>query len=309
MKIRAAVEAAKESGILILARTDCRPTQGIDEAVARIEMYVREGADILFLDSPADDDGDPSRGCRCRWASVVCRAVPRCAAGDAVAEPGRGTWLQDRHISDGYAVAGDGGHQGWTGGFGCRGSGGVERVASGGVAGDPGVCGLRFAGQTFYCGRVVPTLLGLLPRQTCNRSQSAFCRLRSTRQWYVRSRVASPTATAQRDDRRSYVYLRSLARLSVNCSPMPDTHYQNDEHVVAKGIYHAPIPYAKAVIPVRHRLHVGCLVWVFGKLEKGALDTTPCSRVEPIKLPLSTGPEGQAPRHILVRSWYRRGIK
>ena len=56
MKIRAAVQAGKESGILILARTDCRPTQGIDEAVARIEMYVEEGADILFLDSPADDD-------------------------------------------------------------------------------------------------------------------------------------------------------------------------------------------------------------------------------------------------------------
>ncbi len=55
MKIRAAVQAAKESGIMILARTDCRPTQGIDEAVARIEMYVEEGADILFLDSPADD--------------------------------------------------------------------------------------------------------------------------------------------------------------------------------------------------------------------------------------------------------------
>jgi len=55
MKIRAAVEAAKDSGILVLARTDCRPTQGIDEAVARIEMYVKEGADILFLDSPADE--------------------------------------------------------------------------------------------------------------------------------------------------------------------------------------------------------------------------------------------------------------
>jgi len=55
MKIRAAVQASKESGILIMARTDCRPTQGIDEAVARIEMYVEEGADILFLDSPADD--------------------------------------------------------------------------------------------------------------------------------------------------------------------------------------------------------------------------------------------------------------
>jgi 2-methylisocitrate lyase-like PEP mutase family enzyme len=56
MKVRAAVEAAKESGILVLARTDCRPTQGIDEAVARIGMFADEGADILFLDSPADDD-------------------------------------------------------------------------------------------------------------------------------------------------------------------------------------------------------------------------------------------------------------
>ncbi|MEZ5857078.1 MAG: isocitrate lyase/PEP mutase family protein [Hyphomicrobiaceae bacterium] len=55
MKVRAAVAAAKDSGILILARTDCRPTAGIDEAVARIEMYVEEGADILFLDSPADE--------------------------------------------------------------------------------------------------------------------------------------------------------------------------------------------------------------------------------------------------------------
>ena len=56
MKLRAAIEAAKDSGILVMARTDCRPTLGIDEAVARIEIYVEEGADILFLDSPADED-------------------------------------------------------------------------------------------------------------------------------------------------------------------------------------------------------------------------------------------------------------
>ena len=56
MKLRAAVEAARDSGILVLARTDCRPTQGIDEAIARIEMFAAEGADILFLDSPADED-------------------------------------------------------------------------------------------------------------------------------------------------------------------------------------------------------------------------------------------------------------
>ncbi len=56
MKIRAAVEAAKDSGILVLARTDCRPTQGFEEAEARIAMYVDEGADILFLDSPETDE-------------------------------------------------------------------------------------------------------------------------------------------------------------------------------------------------------------------------------------------------------------
>ncbi|MBW6400904.1 isocitrate lyase/PEP mutase family protein [Roseomonas sp. HJA6] len=56
MKVRAAVAAAKDSGILVMARTDCRPTAGIEEAVARIEMYVEEGADILFLDSPKDEE-------------------------------------------------------------------------------------------------------------------------------------------------------------------------------------------------------------------------------------------------------------
>ena len=56
MKLRAAVQAAKDSGILVMARTDCRPTQGIDEALARTEMFVAEGADILFLDSPADEE-------------------------------------------------------------------------------------------------------------------------------------------------------------------------------------------------------------------------------------------------------------
>ena len=86
MKIRAAVEAAKESGILILARTDCRPTQGIDEAVARIEMYVEEGADILFLDFACRRRRDPARRRRSRRAAVLRRAVSRRAAGDAVAD-------------------------------------------------------------------------------------------------------------------------------------------------------------------------------------------------------------------------------
>ena len=56
VKVRAAVQAAKDSGIMVMARTDCRPTQGIEEALARIEMFVDAGAEILFLDSPADED-------------------------------------------------------------------------------------------------------------------------------------------------------------------------------------------------------------------------------------------------------------
>lgn len=73
MKVRAAVLAARESGILVLARTDCRPTQGFAEAAARIAAFVEEGADILFLDSPADDD--EIRGFVAAAAGRPCFAV------------------------------------------------------------------------------------------------------------------------------------------------------------------------------------------------------------------------------------------
>jgi len=92
MKIRAAVEAAKDSGILVMARTDCRPTQGIDEAVARIEMFVEEGADILFLDSPADND-EAKRGIAAAQGrqsfAVLSPGAPRATPGrDEAAEIG-----------------------------------------------------------------------------------------------------------------------------------------------------------------------------------------------------------------------------
>ncbi len=55
LRIRAAAQAAREEGILLLARTDSRPSRGFAEAEARIAAFVAEGADILFLDSPADE--------------------------------------------------------------------------------------------------------------------------------------------------------------------------------------------------------------------------------------------------------------
>lgn len=56
LRIRAAVQAAREEGVLLLARTDARPSRGFDEALARIKAFVAEGADILFLDSPASSE-------------------------------------------------------------------------------------------------------------------------------------------------------------------------------------------------------------------------------------------------------------
>ena len=55
LRCRAAAEACREEGILLLARTDARTSRGFDEALARIAAFVAEGADILFLDSPASE--------------------------------------------------------------------------------------------------------------------------------------------------------------------------------------------------------------------------------------------------------------
>jgi len=55
LRCRAAVEACREEGILLLARTDARTSRGFDEALARLQAFVAEGADILFLDSPQSE--------------------------------------------------------------------------------------------------------------------------------------------------------------------------------------------------------------------------------------------------------------
>jgi 2-methylisocitrate lyase-like PEP mutase family enzyme len=55
LRCRAAVEACRDEGILLLARTDARTSRGFDEALARIEAFTKAGADILFLDSPQDE--------------------------------------------------------------------------------------------------------------------------------------------------------------------------------------------------------------------------------------------------------------
>ena len=51
-KIKAAVAARKDPDFVILARTDARTTQGIEEAIRRAKAYEEAGADVLFIESP-----------------------------------------------------------------------------------------------------------------------------------------------------------------------------------------------------------------------------------------------------------------
>ncbi len=55
LRCRAAAEACRQEGILLLARTDARTSRGFEEALARLKAFLAEGADILFLDSPQSE--------------------------------------------------------------------------------------------------------------------------------------------------------------------------------------------------------------------------------------------------------------
>ncbi len=51
-KIKVAVETRSDKNFLIIARTDARTVLGLDEAMRRMELYARAGADLLFIESP-----------------------------------------------------------------------------------------------------------------------------------------------------------------------------------------------------------------------------------------------------------------
>lgn len=51
-KIKAAKLAAKDSGLVIIARTDARAVLGLKKAIDRAESYLEAGADVLFVEAP-----------------------------------------------------------------------------------------------------------------------------------------------------------------------------------------------------------------------------------------------------------------
>ena len=55
-KIKAAIDARKETNTLIIARTDARGVEGLSEAIDRAQAYKEAGADILFIEAPHSID-------------------------------------------------------------------------------------------------------------------------------------------------------------------------------------------------------------------------------------------------------------
>lgn len=55
-KIQVACEARQNKDFLIIARTDARTALGLEEALKRAEAYAEAGADVLFVESPENEE-------------------------------------------------------------------------------------------------------------------------------------------------------------------------------------------------------------------------------------------------------------
>jgi 2-methylisocitrate lyase-like PEP mutase family enzyme len=55
-KIRAALDARRDRGTLIIARTDAIAVEGLERAIERANMYREAGADMLFVEAPKTRD-------------------------------------------------------------------------------------------------------------------------------------------------------------------------------------------------------------------------------------------------------------
>ena len=56
VKLRAAVQARRSPELFIVARTDARAVHGLDDALRRAEIYLKAGADGLFIEAPQSVD-------------------------------------------------------------------------------------------------------------------------------------------------------------------------------------------------------------------------------------------------------------
>ncbi len=74
-KVRVAVDSRAERDFLVIARTDARTTLGLDEALRRAELYLKAGADVLFVESPESVDEMRAIGERFRGVPLLANMV------------------------------------------------------------------------------------------------------------------------------------------------------------------------------------------------------------------------------------------
>ncbi|HEY4044859.1 MAG TPA: isocitrate lyase/PEP mutase family protein [Rhodopila sp.] len=95
-KIRVAVAARPDPGFFIVARTDARYSQGLDEALRRGDAFLKAGADILFVESPESPEELRRIGETFRGAPLLANMV----------EGGRTPFLSVPELQDlGFKVA------------------------------------------------------------------------------------------------------------------------------------------------------------------------------------------------------------
>ena len=110
-KLRAAAAAARANGIFLMARTDARAVHGLDDALRRGELYLKAGADGLFIEAPQSPE---------ELARVGAGVPPRAADGQyarrrahAAGTPGGTVPPRLRHgrLSDQPDLPGDAHHR------------------------------------------------------------------------------------------------------------------------------------------------------------------------------------------------------
>ena len=55
-KLKAALNARRDSRFVVIARTDARAVEGLDAAIARANRYAEVGADLIFVEAPQSRD-------------------------------------------------------------------------------------------------------------------------------------------------------------------------------------------------------------------------------------------------------------
>jgi 2-methylisocitrate lyase-like PEP mutase family enzyme len=55
-KVAVAVEARESDDFLVIARTDSRSSQGLDEAIRRGQAFSKAGADVVFIEAPESEE-------------------------------------------------------------------------------------------------------------------------------------------------------------------------------------------------------------------------------------------------------------